>query len=74
VTIDAARRTLMFDWVESGGPAVTPPKREGFGSRLLAFVLRGQIQARITINYDPVGVRVRCTLPLPANDPSGANL
>ncbi|HEY6383467.1 MAG TPA: HWE histidine kinase domain-containing protein [Pseudolabrys sp.] len=74
VTIDAARRTLMFDWVESSGPAVTPPKREGFGSRLLAFVLRGQIQARITIDYDPAGVRVRCTLPLPANDPSGANL
>jgi PAS domain S-box-containing protein len=74
VTIDAARRTLNFDWVESGGPAVTPPKREGFGSRLLAFVLRGQIQARINVDYDPAGVRVRCTLPLPTNDPPSANL
>jgi len=74
VTIDASRRTLTFNWVESGGPAVTPPKREGFGSRLLAFVLRGQIQARINVEYDPAGVRVHCTLPLPADTPSSANL
>ena len=65
VTIDADRRTLTFDWVESGGPAVTPPKREGFGSRLLAFVLRGQIQAKTNVEYDPEGVRVHCSLPFP---------
>ena len=46
VTIDATRRTLKFDWVESGGPPVKEPAREGFGSRLLDFVLPGQIQAR----------------------------
>src|SRR5262245_54708669 len=74
LTINAARRILTFDWIERGGPAVTPPKREGFGSRLLAFVLRGQIQARINVEYDPAGVRVHCTLPLPADKPLGANL
>ena len=74
VTIDADRRTLTFDWVESGGPEVTPPKREGFGSRLLAFVLRGQIQAKTNVEYDPEGVRVRCSLPLPADTTSSAKL
>ena len=66
VTIDATRRTLTFDWVESGGPPVKEPTREGFGSRLLDFVLPGQIQARTRIEYAPEGVRVHCSLPLPA--------
>ena len=29
VTIGATRRTLSFDWVESGGPPVTQPQRQG---------------------------------------------
>jgi PAS domain S-box-containing protein len=70
VITDAARRTLEFDWIESGGPEVSPPTRQGFGSRLLDFVLPGQIQARSTIDYRPEGVRVHCTLPLPAQ-PAG---
>lgn len=66
VTIDATRRTLKFDWVESGGPPVAEPTREGFGSRLLDFVLPGQIQARTRIEYASEGVRVHCSVPLPA--------
>ena len=66
VTIDATRRTLTFDWIESGGPPVNEPAREGFGSRLLDFVLPSQIQARTRIAYAPEGVRVHCSVPLPA--------
>ncbi len=66
VTIGATRRTLEFDWTESGGPAVAPPKRQGFGTRLLDFVLPGQIQACSRIDYRAEGVHVQCTLPLPA--------
>ena len=66
VTIGATRRTLSFDWVESRGPPVTQPQRQGFGSRLLAYVLPGQIQARSRIDFASNGVRVHCELPLPA--------
>ena len=66
VTIEATRRTLTFDWVESGGPPVTQPERHGFGSRLLGFVLPGQIQARSRVDFAPDGLRVQCALPLPA--------
>jgi PAS domain S-box-containing protein len=66
VTGEAVRRTLEFDWVESGGPAVAPPGRQGFGARLLDFVLPGQIQAKSRIDYRPEGVHVQCALPLPA--------
>jgi len=65
VTIEATRRTLEFDWTESGGPPVSPPARQGFGSRLLDFVLPGQIQAKSRIDYRPEGVHVNCCLPLP---------
>jgi len=70
VTIDATRRTLAFDWVESGGPPVVQPLRQGFGSRLLAFVLPGQIQAKTQIDYAPQGIRIHCALPLPADTPT----
>ena len=66
IVIDAKRRSLNIDWVESGGPPVKPPRREGFGSRLLEFVLPGQIQAKTKIDYRPEGVRVQFTVPMPA--------
>jgi two-component sensor histidine kinase len=66
MTIEATCRTLDFDWVESGGPVVSPPERQGFGARLLEFVLPGQIQAKATIDYRPDGVHVHCAVPMPA--------
>ena len=68
VTIEAERRTLDFDWVESGGPPVEPPAREGFGTRLLQLVLPAQIRAKTNIDYAPGGVRVHYTVPLPMVD------
>jgi len=65
VTIDAERRTLAFDWIESGGPPVTEPTRKGFGMRLLDFVLPGQIQAKTRIVYGREGLRMHCVVPLP---------
>jgi PAS domain S-box-containing protein len=65
VTIEAKRRKLDFQWVESDGPEVSPPKRQGFGSRLLEFVLPGQIQAVASIDYRSDGVEMRCSVPMP---------
>ncbi len=71
VTIAAERRTLEFDWVESGGPEIKPPARQGFGARLLDFVLPAQIRAECRTDYRPAGVRVHCALPLPGEMPAG---
>ena len=72
VIVDAVRRTLTFDWVESGGPVVTQPARRGIGSRLLAFVLPGQIQAKTSVEYAPTSAcRVHCSLPLPTGNLRG---
>jgi PAS domain S-box-containing protein len=66
VTIEATRRTLDIDWVESGGPPVTGPSRTGFGTRLLEIVMPGQVQAKTRIEYAADGVRVHYAVPLPA--------
>lgn len=66
VTIAADGRRLDIDWVESDGPRVAAPTRKGFGSRLLDTVLPGQLQAKASVDYRPRGVRVACSMPLPA--------
>jgi two-component sensor histidine kinase len=65
LSIEADGRKLGFQWVEHDGPAVTPPAREGFGSRLLEKVLRARTNAEVTADYHRDGLRVRVVLPLP---------
>jgi len=40
----------------------------------MAFVLPGQIQAKTGVDYAPDGLRVHCSLPLPANTTLRADL
>ncbi|MFO1079290.1 MAG: HWE histidine kinase domain-containing protein [Reyranellaceae bacterium] len=56
VTADAAAPTFTFTWQESGGPAVGPPARQGFGQVILrqAPEVGG---ARVVIDYAPCGLR-----------------
>ncbi|WHQ72621.1 PAS domain S-box protein [Methylorubrum extorquens] len=58
-------RVLHWCWNEHDGPPVALPTREGFGSQLLNRVLTSQIQAEVSIAYDPDGLRVQVAVPLP---------
>ena len=49
---------LRLVWVESGGPEVTAPTRQGFGSRLLHRVLATQLNAKVEMDFRPEGLRV----------------
>ncbi|MGV3579499.1 sensor histidine kinase [Brevundimonas sp.] len=53
---DAEGRT-MLDWVETGGPAVARPSRTGFGSRLIATSLKGDLSGSADLDYAPEGLR-----------------
>jgi PAS domain S-box-containing protein len=66
--------TLDFEWRESGGPAVRPPTRQGFGSRLLQRVLTAQVRAEVTMEYPVDGFRLRMQAPLPARSTVLASL
>ncbi|MBZ8132091.1 hypothetical protein CLD20_02265 [Afifella sp. IM 167] len=52
-------QTLVFEWQERGGPPVSPPQRKGFGSRLLAEVLKVQLHARTHVVYAEEGMTFR---------------
>ena len=53
---DAEGRTLL-DWVETGGPPVAKPTRTGFGSRLIATSLKGDLSGSGDLDYAPDGLR-----------------
>ncbi len=46
---------LEIRWHEQGGPRVAPPTRTGFGSVLLQRSLKGDLNAEVTLDYDPAG-------------------
>lgn len=58
-------RTLRWTWTERGGSPVSLPAREGFGSQLLNRVLRLQVGAKVESAFEPDGLSVAVTLPLP---------
>jgi two-component sensor histidine kinase len=64
-----APQIFRFVWQETGGPAVVPPKRLGFGSRLIQSVIPPEIKAKTSLDYLPAGVR--WTLESPAQSLAG---
>jgi two-component sensor histidine kinase len=56
--------TAVLQWVESGGPAVTPPSRRGFGTRFLEQGLATELQGSVELHFAPAGMTCRITFPL----------
>jgi PAS domain S-box-containing protein len=57
---------LLLRWKESGGPAVEPPTRKGFGSRLIERSLAQDLDGEVRIEYAPTGLVCSVEAPLPA--------
>jgi PAS domain S-box-containing protein len=55
--------SLVVSWTERDGPKVSPPKREGFGSKLLRQVSGRQLDADLDFNWNPNGLRATIRLP-----------
>jgi len=68
VWIITPEQTLRFEWRESGGPAITPPTRTGFGSRLIRTMLAGDFGGTVDLRYNPDGVT--CVLEAPLMRPT----
>jgi two-component sensor histidine kinase len=58
---DTGDNRFQLRWVESGGPAVTPPTVRGFGSRLIQSVTRGDLHGQIEMDYAAEGLQVTLT-------------
>jgi PAS domain S-box-containing protein len=55
--------SMLVRWKEQGGPPVVPPKRKGFGTKLLNQVSGRQLNAELDFDWDPNGLTVEITLP-----------
>ena len=52
---------LQLHWEEGGGPPVSPPSQNGFGSKLLERLLMGELGGELRLDYDSAGVRCSIT-------------
>lgn len=66
VDLDLEAPTVHLSWTERGGPAVTPPDKRGFGSRLIERGLAGQIGGSVIMTYRPEGLVCVLAAPLAA--------
>jgi two-component sensor histidine kinase len=55
---------LRVRWSESGGPPVTPPAREGFGTRLIQRNLAPAIGGNVVVEYRLEGLVCVIEVPL----------
>lgn len=56
---------LRIEWKETGGPRVSAPARQGYGSTVIRDLLTYEIGGRVDLEFESDGVR--CTIQLPAN-------
>ena len=55
---------LRLTWQETGGPAVQPPTRRGFGSALLEQSITRELGGSVTRDFDPAGLICTITIAL----------
>ena len=61
-TLDAGEDCII-DWLETGGPLVTPPAQRGFGSTIIERSIQHDLKGEAEIDYLPSGVRARFVIP-----------
>lgn len=62
---------LRFSWREEGGPPVRKPARRGFGSIMIEQGLARELNARVTLDWAPEGLRFAVEMPLPGTSAAG---
>jgi two-component sensor histidine kinase len=62
--VDSENRQLRICWTESGGPAVSPPRRSGFGRLLLERALTSDLGGDVELDFAEDGLRCAIAIPL----------
>ena len=50
-------------WIETGGPAVSPPEQRGFGSVVIERNLAKTLDANVHLSFEPGGIQCRIVVP-----------
>lgn len=56
--------TLRLRWEETGGPGLVPPAQSGFGFRVIAATVRGQLGGTLAFDWTADGMVCDITIPL----------
>lgn len=62
-TLDPPTQRLHLTWTEKNGPAVHPPERRSFGTRLIETLGR-QLRGDVRLSYEPTGFEYTFEAPL----------
>lgn len=54
---------LTLQWIESGGPPVTPPAKPGLGTKLIRGLVGYELQGQVQLDYHPQGLTCRIMIP-----------
>lgn len=54
---------LTLRWTETGGPPVTPPSHQGFGTDVMDRIIRSQLKGTIRHEWRPEGLACEITFP-----------
>jgi PAS domain S-box-containing protein len=63
----SGRRYMTLLWKEAGGPKVAPPKKSGFGTRLIERSFEADQGGRARLTYDAAGLQ--CSIDLQLSSP-----
>jgi len=58
-------------WTERGGPPVSPPRRQGFGLRILNRALAMELERPVELRFEPAGVECLISVALSRSDHEG---
>lgn len=64
-----AKPVLELDWTERPEQPIEPPKRTGFGTRLIDRIVRYELKGRLDMRYEPVGFFCHLRIPLRSRMP-----
>jgi two-component system CheB/CheR fusion protein len=63
VTKPVPDQRLLMSWVETGGPSVAPPKKRGFGTRMIERGLAQDLGGQVILDFAETGIV--CTIDAP---------
>jgi two-component sensor histidine kinase/CheY-like chemotaxis protein len=61
--VDEGQQRLQMTWSEKGGPSVSAPSRQSFGTRLIGS-LGQQLKGQVRLAYDPTGFVYALNVPM----------
>jgi two-component sensor histidine kinase len=56
-------RRLLVNWIERGGPTVTPPSRKGFGHTVFERLVTKSLNGSVAIDFAPEGLIWKLSIP-----------